>query len=63
MCSIFTVKKLTDLKLLYPSAFAIFMSPTLLYKHDESSTMFYWIQEERRTSKYFKTFYSKNIFF
>lgn len=30
------------------------MSSTLLYKHDESSTMLYWIQEERRTSKYFK---------
>ena len=42
-CSIFTIKMLTDLTLLYPSAFAIFMSSTLLYKHDESSTMFYWI--------------------
>ena len=61
MCSIFALENLTDLKL-YPSAFAIFMSPTLLYQHDESSTMFYWIQEERRTSKYFKTFQSKNIF-
>lgn len=61
MCSIFAVESLTDLKL-YPSAPAICMSPTLLYQHDESSNMFYWIQEERRTSKYFKTFQSKNIF-
>ncbi|KAF6384645.1 epithelial cell transforming 2 [Rhinolophus ferrumequinum] len=32
-------------------AFAVFMSSTLLYKHDESSTVLYWIQEERRTSQ------------
>nr|KAF6381798.1 epithelial cell transforming 2 [Pipistrellus kuhlii] len=32
-------------------AFAIFMSSTVLYKHDEFSTMLYWIQEERRTSQ------------
>nr|KAF6473991.1 epithelial cell transforming 2 [Rousettus aegyptiacus] len=32
-------------------AFAIFMSSTLLYKHDEPSTVFYWIQEEGRTSQ------------
>ena len=50
MCSIFAIENLTDLKL-YPSAFAIFMSPVVLYKYDESSTMLYWIQEKRRTSQ------------